>query len=301
MVSNTVKFWSFLCFLIPSILCALFALYHLIFDRVLRNGLHNHVIAVLLLICLIDEFTFYPWMIYYYPNMNVWQRSYIFCLILGFLDWSLYIAHTLLFAWAMIERHILIFHDKWVSTKKKRFFVHYLPLISLLLYWFVFYFVVYFFPPCQNRLRPSSLVCIFPCLYDNYILSMWDYIAHQIVPIVIITVSSTGLIVRVLLQKHRMRRTIHWHKHRRMIIQALSIAFLYLIILLPYTIVYITRNIYYVSTPLINQLYIYTVFFSYFIILLFPFVCALSLPELYIKMKKILHLPRQKIRVAPLT
>ncbi|CAF1080617.1 unnamed protein product [Adineta steineri] len=295
MIPDTVKFWTILVVLIPSLLCTLFLLYHLLFDRNLRNALHNHTITVLLILCLINEMTFYPWMLYYYPNQSVWQRSYMFCLFLGFLDWSLYIAHTLIFAWAMIERHILIFHDQWVSTKRRRFFVHYTPIVVLLLYWFVFYFVVYFFPPCQNRLRPPSLVCIYPCLYDNYILSMWDFFAHQIVPIAIITLCSIGLVIRVLWQKHRMRQMIHWRKYRKMTIQALSIAFLYLIILLPYTIVYIIRNIFFVSNSIINQLYIYTVFLSYFVIPLYPFVCAFSLPELQIKMKNILKLPTTRI------
>ena len=210
MLTDTVRFWLFLVFLIPSSLCTIFLLYHFLFDRALRIALNNHVIIVLLVICLIDEVTVYPWMLYYYQHEYVWQRSFIFCLIWGFLNWSLYIAHTLLFSWAIIERHILIFHDGWLSTPKKRFFVHYLPLIALILYWFIFYIVIYFFPPCQNRLRSSSLVCIFPCLYDNDILSVWDYVAHQIVPIVAITVFSTGLLIRVLWKRSRMRRTIRW-------------------------------------------------------------------------------------------
>ncbi|CAF0881259.1 unnamed protein product [Adineta ricciae] len=295
------KFWVLLSVFVPSLLCSIFVLYHLLFNRVLRHALHNHVITVLLIIGLIDELTFYPWMLYYLPWQNAWQRSYMFCLLLGFIDWSLYIAHTMIFAWAMIERHILIFHNSWVSTRKKRLFVHYFPLIFLLLYWFVFYFVVYFFPPCDNRLRPTSLVCIYPCLYDNYTLSMWDFVAHQIVPIVIITVFSSALILRTLQHKYRMRRAIHWRKHRKMVSQALSIAFLYVVILLPYTIVYITRNIYSVSNYFINVFYIYINFFTYFVILLYPFVCALSLPEMQIKFKRMLQLKWQTARVIPTT
>lgn len=300
MITDAVRFWLFLIFLIPSCLCTIFLLYHFLFDRTLRVPLYNHVIIVLLIICLIDEVTVYPWMLYYYQNEYTWGRSYIFCLIWGFLNWSLYIAHTLLFAWGMIERHILIFHDGWVSTSRKRFFIHYFPFLALILYWFIFYVVVYFFPSCQNRFRPSSLVCIFPCLYDSYILSMWDYIVHQIIPILAITIFSIGLLVRVLWQKNRMRRTIHWRKHRKMTVQALSIAFLYLVILLPYTLVYILYDIYYLSSSLLTELSIYTVFFSYFIILLFPFVCVCSLPELKIRMKNILHLRRQTQLITPI-
>ena len=299
MIADIVKFWLFLLCLIPSTLCTIFLLYHFLFDRTLRDALYNHVIILLLIICLIDYVTLYPWMLYYYQHKDTWKRSLIFCVTWGFIDWSLYIEHILLFAWVTIERHILIFHDSWVSTSKKRFYIHYFPLIVLVLYWLIFYVVIYYFPSCQNRLRPYSLVCIFPCLYDNYFLSMWDYIAHQIVPTLIIIIFSTGLLLRVLWKKNQMHRTIHWRKHRKMIIQVLSIACLYFIVLIPYTLVYILYNIYYLSSPLLAELSIYTVFFSYFIILLFPFVCACSLPELKSRIKNIFQLPQQSRQIAP--
>ena len=300
MASDTLRFWSFLLVYIPSFLCLLFVLYHLLFDRALRNALHNHVIIILLFICLIAEVTFYPWMFYFYQNKHVWERSRMFCVIWGFLDWILYVLHTMLFAWATVERHILIFHDGWVSTKKRRFFVHYLPLILLPIYLFIFYAVMYFFPNCENRLQPSELLCIFPCLYDIYVLSMWDFVADQILPILIIVLFSSGLLVRVLLQKVRMRRTIHWRKHRKMTIQLLSISFFYAMILLPYAAVYTVR-LCGLTSPLITGFSAYTNFLSYFMILLFPFVCFMSLRELQTKMKNIFQL-RQQIRwMAPTT
>jgi hypothetical protein len=296
MIPNTVRFWSFLLVFIPSFLCSLFVLYHLLFDRALRNALHNHVIIILLLICLFAEVTFYPWMLYFYQNKGVWERSFMFCVIWGFLDWILYILHTMLFAWATIERHVLIFHDGWVATKKRRFFVHYFPLILLPLYLSIFYIVMYFFPNCKNRLRPSDLLCIFPCLYDIRIISMSDFMVNQVLPILTIVVFSSGLLVRVLRQKVRMRRTIHWRKHRKMTIQLLSISFFYAVILLPYAAVYIV-GLCGLTSPLITDFSTYTTFLSYFMVLLFPFVCALSLPELQTKMKNIFQLRRQARRM----
>ncbi len=281
--------------LIPSFLCSLFVLYHLLFDRALRNALNNHVIIILLFICLIAEVTFYPWMFYFYQHKDVWERSPMFCVIWGFLDWTLYVVHTMLFAWATIERHILIFHDGWVSTKKRRFCVHYCPLILLPLYLFIFYIVMYFFPNCENLLRPSYALCIYPCLYDTSIISMWDFVVDQLLPILTIIVFSSGLLVRVLWQRVRMRRTIHWRKHRKMTIQLLSISFLYLIILLPYAIVYIVR-LSGLTSSLVIDFRTYTAYLSYFIVLLFPFVCAFSLPGLQKKMKNLFQLRRQTIR-----
>ena len=301
MLPDIVRFWTILVVLVPSLICCFFAIYHLLLDRASRRALHNDVIIVLLAICLLYETTDYSWMLYYYFNRGSWRRSYTFCLFTGFLDWSLYIAHTLIFAWAMIERHILIFHDQWVSTRKRRLFVHYLPLAFLLLYWFTFYFVIYFFPPCDNRLRPTYFVCIYPCLYDNYILSMWDYLVHQILPIGIIATFSVGLVVRVICQKHRMRRAIHWKKHRKMTVQALSISFLHLIFLFPYTIVYIIRNIYLMSSPLITEFNTYTVFLSYFIVPFSPIVYIISSTELKAKIGDLLRLNWRTTRVTPVT
>ena len=292
MISDAVRFWSYLLVLIPSFLCSLFILYNLLFDRALRNALNNHVIIILVFISLIADVTFYPWTLHFYQNKGVWERSMMFCVVWGYLDWTLYVVHTMLFAWATVERHILIFHDGWLSTKRRRFFVHYCPLIVLPLYLFIFYTVMYFFPNCENYLRPSYLLCIYPCLYDIYIISMWDFVVDQIVPILTIIVFSSALFIRVLRQRARMRRTIQWRKHRKMAIQLLSISFFYLIILLPYAVVYIVR-LSGLTNSLVSDFRTYTAFLSYFVVLLFPFVCALSLPELQTKMKNIFQFRRR--------
>jgi hypothetical protein len=110
----------------------------------MRHALNNHVIIIVLIIGLICELTDYPSLLYYYRNEGMWKRSLMFCQIWGLFDRGLYITQTVLFAWATIERHILIFHYKWVTTKKKRFFVHCLPPVALLLYCVILYTVVYF-------------------------------------------------------------------------------------------------------------------------------------------------------------
>jgi hypothetical protein len=185
---------------------------------------------------LISEVTIYPWMLYFYRYNGVWERSPIFCQIWGFLDWGIYITQTILFAWATTERHILIFHDKWVSTREKRFFMHYLPPILILLYCLIFYVIVYFLPVCENIFNNSIMLCVKPCIFYDYIFSMWEMIVHQIIPAVIIIVFSIALFVRVLWQKHRIHQPVQWRKHRKMIIQVLSISVLYLFFFFPYAI-----------------------------------------------------------------
>ncbi|CAF1397627.1 unnamed protein product [Rotaria sordida] len=51
--SAKVQFWTYLMFGIPSLFCTIYLLYHLTFKRRLRRQLQNHVVMILLFLCLI--------------------------------------------------------------------------------------------------------------------------------------------------------------------------------------------------------------------------------------------------------
>jgi len=236
-------------------------------------------------------------MLYYYSHDNIWQRSVIFCLIWGFIDGAVYTLQLLLFAWATIERHILIFHDR-LLTKKKRFLVHHLPLIVIILYWFIFYTYVYFYPPCKNIFNNSQMVCVTICLFKSFPFHAFETLFNNILPSLTIVIFSVALFVRIVRQKHRIQQHIHWRKYRKMTIQLLSISVLYLLITTPWAIITFLRICR--LSPDIGVIFeSYAVFISYYIVLLFPFVALLSLPELRIKLKRISHLQRQKRCVGP--
>ena len=291
-----VKFWLYLVFLIPSLVCSVFVLSYLLVHRTLRQCLNNHVLIILLIICLICQVTIYPWMLHFYLQHRQWPRTLGFCVVWGFIDWALYVTQVILFAWTSIERHILIFHDKWVSTRRKRFFVHYLPITLLLLYCLVFYGVVYFFPPCENIVYSDLTVCVFPCLYTVYSFTMWETIVNLILPNLVIVGFSIALLLRVLWRKHRIHQPIYSRKHRKMTIQLLSIALLYLIFSFPNTL-FLLMNLCDLPYDPNGSLKRFAEFFSYYILLLFPFVCAFSLPELRSKVKCLAR--RQAGTVAP--
>ena len=171
MISDTIRFWSFLLVLIPSFLCSLFVLYHLLSDRALRDALNNHVIIILLFIGLIAEVTFYPWMLYFYQNKDVWERSVMFCVIWGFLDWILYVVHMLCSSHGQQSKDIFwYFMTGWLSTKKKRFFVHYLAshFPSSLFVYFLYYYV-FFSKLWKSSLDHLIFFAYYPCLYEIYI------------------------------------------------------------------------------------------------------------------------------------
>ena len=66
-----VRFGILLSFYIPSLVCSLFVLYHLIFDQILLKALHNHVIILLLLVNFLIQLTSLSWTIDYYRRGSV--------------------------------------------------------------------------------------------------------------------------------------------------------------------------------------------------------------------------------------
>jgi len=302
LIFNAIQFWSFLIVLIPAIVCSFFTLYQFLFNRTLRKTHNNHVIIAVLFVGLICQLTNYPWMLYYYNFEGIWERSVVFCSIWAYLDWAFYVLQTMILAWATIERHIFIFHDRWIATQKKRFIVHYLPIIILPIYCISFYVYFDFLSPCENALQNNYMRCIYLCIYDSNTFNIGETIGHQIIPCVIILVSSSTLLGRVIWKKKRMNQPVQWRKHRKMAIQLLSMTMVYLLLYFPYTFL----NFLYFSGCLqdTNQhLSEFVTFLSYFMMLVLPFVCMLTLPELskYKCVKTVLRFRQATAVVAPMT
>jgi len=295
-ISRPVHFWIFLPFEIVSIICSIFVLGHLLFNRVLRHAPYNHIIILLLCINLIVQLTDIPWILNYYRLGHVWPATHTFCMIWIFIDDGLYIATTTLFAWATIERHILIFHHQWMLIRIKFIFIHYFPIVFLSLYCLCYSLVVIIFPPCENIFDYTLVVCGYPlCYYENTLVGLWDVIVNHIIPTFVIILCSITLLGRILYQKNRARQLIRWRKHRKMAIQLLSISILYLILYIPGMLLefaYLCG----ISEDIGADFMLYAKFFSYYIYLLFPFVCAASLPNLKRKIKNIFPCWRRRTR-----
>ncbi|CAF1403179.1 unnamed protein product [Adineta steineri] len=281
-----VRFWTYLISDVLSIACSLFVLYYLFFDRALRRALNNHVIIVLLFIGLVNEITSVPWILYRQRFGIALIQTPDFYLSSYFFDYATFTTQIILFAWATLERHILIYHDHWISTKQRRFFVHYLPIISILIYTLVYYSVTTFGPFCKNSFV-SFLAggYIIPCVYGNKVLAMWELLAHQVIPTLIIVIFSISLIIRALQQKQRVNQRIQWRKYRKMTIQLLSISALYLAFNSPWVFILFASQ--YGLPPNITRIYtFYGLYFRNYVIFLFPFVCFGSLSELRDEFKK---------------
>ncbi|CAF4160642.1 unnamed protein product [Adineta steineri] len=188
-LSATARFWVLLILEIPSMICCLFLLYHLCFDRTLRNTLNNHVFILILINVLLSEIIDIPNYLTFLRLNYVWPQIPINC-------------YGMLMAWASIERHILIFHYQWLNTKMKL---------------------------CQPTFDYSSAWCIDPCYIQSYALSLYDLLFNITLPCLLILIVNILLFIRVFKQKQRLHQEIQWQKYKRMIIQLASCSLLFLI------------------------------------------------------------------------
>ncbi|CAF1418918.1 unnamed protein product [Adineta steineri] len=302
-IPASVRFYTYFPLLIPSIPCSIFILYHLLTNRILRQALNNHVIILILILGLVYELTDVIWLMHYYRvGISLFQIP-AFCLIWVFIDLGIFVTITILVAWASIQRHILIFHDKWVSTKRGRLLFHYIPSFLFLVYPIIFYVYIFIIMNCEQPLDYEIMRCGYSyCAFYDPIIGKFDGIVHQIIPTFIIVTFSFLLLVRVLWQKHRLRQRIQWRNYRKMAIQLLSIASIYLFFYFPAMIIYMIIEC---NVPLSTGALDYygsTIFFIPHIIMVIPFATIFSLPELQKKLKiNILFWKRPAHAVAPRT
>jgi phosphatidylglycerophosphate synthase len=131
---------------------------------------------------------------------------------------------------------------------------------------------------------------------------VWDSVVNNIIPIVIISISSLVLVIRVYYQKRRLHQPNVWRKQRKMTVQLLCSSVLYLIPNMPLNI-FVIAHLCGLSANICVQIQLYFDFLGYFVILLYPFVCFGSLSELRKKMKWrklfLLQQPRQIAIVRP--
>ncbi|CAF4094466.1 unnamed protein product [Adineta steineri] len=284
-IPNIDEFWLLQGFQIPSILVGIFALYHLLIDRGLRNALNNHVIIAMVFVGLILQCIDVSGLAYYFRTGTVLVSTRAFCVAWTFIR-SIGITGTLnLVAWASIERHILIFHPNLVRTKTNRFFLHYLPLVICMMYPAVFYFAIYFIIPCPITMNYKIIGCgYYSCILFYPSLALYNIVVNFLLSPFIIVIFSVALFIRVLASKCRARQRIHWRNYRNMAIPLLSISLLYIILYCPPYFLY-TAYLAGLSKNIAADYYSVISSFNYFAITFTPFICALSLPELRMKFK----------------
>ena len=277
---------------IPSFICTIFLLFNIFKNRVLRRSLHNHVIITLLFSVLPCQVIDIPFHVIYLSLGYVWPSNENFCLFWLFVSIGIFDITGILMGYASIERHMLVFHERWLMTKKRQILLHYIPLFLVISYSILFYLYAILFPPCTTNFNYTKTWCSYPCYYDVTILTMYDTIAHVLIPTFVVLFFSLGLFIRVILRKRRVVARTQWRKHRKMIIQLLSVSSLLLVFNLPVAILIVARlSGLPADTGVVFGQYAY--FFTYCIPLLLPFVTLLSFPEIS---KKLIRKCRNQYR-----
>ncbi|CAF4143519.1 unnamed protein product [Rotaria sp. Silwood2] len=112
------------------------------------------------------------------------------------------------------------------------------------------------------------------------------------------TARDIALLIRVTLQKNRLRQGVQWRKHKKMIIQLLSISAVCIIFNVPWVLVIFAHQ-YGLREDIAKVGLIYTGFLYYFVIFLFPFVCCLSISEVRSKVDEKLLFWQRARKVGP--
>ncbi|CAF3209233.1 unnamed protein product [Rotaria sp. Silwood2] len=255
-------------------------------DRFLRNSLHHHTIIAMNISASVFKLIDVRFYLNFLVMEKVWPQTPFVCLIWWLVDIGFYETCCILTAWASIERHIFVFHDQWLSTRRGRFLVHYLPLTMIIIYTTSYYTWVIFFLPCKNTFDYTLPVySASRCFFSHPILKPWEAGVHGCFTTLVVAVFSIGLLIRVLMERRRRHREIQWRKHRKLTIQLLSISSIFFIFNLPLNLgafIQLCGLPFSIGATLMP----YFFFSTYWLIFLMPFVCLTSLPHFKGKLKR---------------
>ena len=288
--SRTIQFWTILAFEIPSLACILYLLSHLLFKKKLRQALNNHVIIILLFLCLLVELIDDPLYLdaYLHRGPSSFVLTPTICLIWWLIDYGVYGAITLFMTWAAFERHILIFYQhRCLNTPWKRMIFHFTPLAIISIYSVGFYLGVLVLPPCENEFDYEVEACgISPCYEQIPWLSIWDYLVNGALFTVIEALLSVALLVRVVYRRYRVQQSMNWRKHRKMTIQLLSISSLSLSITLPQAVLTSIQQVIPGMADFGVEFESYLSYLTTFVVLFLPFICLGCFTELWPRFRR---------------
>ena len=165
------------------------------------------------------------------------------------------------------------------------------------LYCFIYYGLVVFYPFCEYIDYQTTVSGLsIPCFLVDPLISKFDLIAHQILPLIIINISTLALFVRYVRQKANLRGTIEWRTQKRLLIQVASRFVTFAGLQFPWTILQLCGLFGFPLDSLGNKKN-YMFFFGGSVILLSPFACCGTLPNVSKKLKAFFCCKKQQIRV----
>lgn len=273
------RFWILLPFDVISTILSILTISYVFLNKKARSSVKNHALIVVLIFGLGVQLIDVPFYLNFLVHSGVFPPTPTTCQLWFFADFALYNGAIIISAWIAFERHIIVFHDRWLTTTKQRIILHYAPLVFLALYILIYYtYSIYFFP-CENVYAYTYTlpVCnMHPCYVDDFIMSTLDSFANIIVPTFLEACFSLSFLFRVIWQKHRSRQPFQWRKQRKMTIQLMSLSSLNLFINIPIGAIQLAY-IFGMLSEFGSICALYYYFFSYFVTFIIPFICFLSI------------------------
>jgi hypothetical protein len=105
---------------------------------------------------------------------------------------------------------------------------------------------------------------------------LWDAIVHNTIPTLLISLFNATLFIRVVWQKYHLRQPIRWQRYRKMALQLITISTWYLLIQFPLMLI-VCLSLTGSNNLIMMTIAPYLAYLSYYIILLMPFVCLISM------------------------
>ncbi|CAF1286570.1 unnamed protein product [Adineta ricciae] len=223
------------------------------------------------------------------------------CLTHQMVDRGVWYGAVFTMIWLCIERHILIFCSNWIRTARGQWVFHYIPLAIFSLYAPCFYFYMIFIYPCEHIYDYHVTLCGGPWYSCSLSASFRLYLTfgHNFMPFPIIFIVSSSFLLRVLIQKHRLKRGNMWKKNRKMILQFVFISTTYISFALPFTMVNITRRVNgYDVDPNVRTLFDRMANVPAIVL---PYATAITLPHVKQKLKMLIWWKRTRTAINPLS
>lgn len=308
LVPTEIFFYLFLLVDIPAVLCSILLLYCFICLPELRQQHYTHQMIVYLLICafLLDAFDI-PLMLPYFHNhyfIASMHNRHSFCLFWILYDYVIYAVSLWFMALLSVERYLVIFFKNTaLKNKAQRFFLYYVTVAMIVLFvlsWFTYAVALY---PCTHtKFDYTSILCGFPCYETEASAAFltFNWIVLGLLPTFLTVVFTSVLIVHVLYQRQKISRhwtqRETWKRTRKIFIQLLPITSIFLVFVMPATIVGLlaVSNPWYGTTP-----YLYTVYLAYGLPLTMPFAVLFN-QKVVQRQLFALFKPRRLNQIAPL-
>jgi hypothetical protein len=304
-------FYIFLLLDIPSVACSLLLFYCFIYFRELRQHQYSNQIMIYLLVgsflvTAVDIPLILP---YLQNNYFIESMKYpnSFCVFWVMYDYGMYSINLWLMSLACLERYLFIFYKELImKNRTRRCLMYYVPvtiIILFVIFWYLYLVALY---PCdKSQFDFTQTVCGFPCykVVGSVTILNTDWTVADLLPVFLTIFFILILIFHVIYQRHKIGKHLiqpkTWKRTRKMFLQLVPIALIFLIFNMPLIIVGLLA----ISNPWYNTIpYFYVNSLSYCLSLFMPFAILSKQTIIQKRISNIIRLTRfNQIAPIPLT